>query len=425
MHAHTPTPLFDTLDHLEASYASRKKHLATLLPSTIDIKAAEKDYEQSIQFLQAYHGSAETFKSYRREIERLLQWSWFVREKTLVQLRRSDLEAYLDFCQTPPKDWIGLKHVPRFLEYHGERIINPLWRPFIVAITKKAHKDGQTPQPKNYRLSQSALQSIFAVLSSYFNYLEQEEHTFGNPISQIRQKSKFLRKHQGKRTIRRLSELQWAYILETAEKLAAKNPSLHERTLFMMNALYAMYLRISELAASDRWIPEMGHFFKDRDDNWWFKTVGKGNKERDISVSNAMLAALKRYRLSLGLTALPSPGEKTPLIPKAVGTGPIEGTRHIRKIVQFCFDAAIERLKSDNHTDDAEMLMAATVHWLRHTGISEDVKIRPREHVRDDAGHSSSAITDQYIDIELRARHASAKKKLIKNTAYIEEPNEI
>jgi len=33
--------------------------------------------------------------------------------------------------------------------------------------------------------------------------------------------------------------------------------------------------------------------------------------------------------------------------------------------------------------------------------------------VRDDAGHSSSAITDKYIDIELRERHRSAKKKPI------------
>ena len=127
-----------------------------------------------------------------------------------------------------------------------------------------------------------------------------------------------------------------------------------------------------------------------------------------------MLASLKRYRSSLGLSALPSPGETTPILTKAIGRGPVEGTRHIRKIVQHCFDKTIERLKADGFQEDAEVLMAATVHWLRHTGISEDVKIRPREHVRDDAGHSSSAITDQYIDIELRARHASAKKKLIK-----------
>ena len=68
-------------------------------------------------------------------------------------------------------------------------------------------------------------------------------------------------------------------------------------------------------------------------------------------------------------------------------------------------------MKRDGQSEDAEALMDATVHWPRHTGISDDVKIRPREHVRDDAGHSSSAITDKYIDIELRERHKSAKRK--------------
>ena len=52
----------------------------------------------------------------------------------------------------------------------------------------------------------------------------------------------------------------------------------------------------------------MGHFQMDQEGNWWFLTVGKGNKEREISVSDAMLEALKRYRLSRGLPALPAPG---------------------------------------------------------------------------------------------------------------------
>lgn len=47
---------------------------------------------------------------------------------------------------------------------------------------------------------------------------------------------------------------------------------------------------------------------------------------------------------------------------------------------------------------------------VRYTGISDEVKIRPREHVRDDAGHSSDAITNLYIDVELQARANSAKK---------------
>lgn len=410
---HTPLPLLDALNFLESSFEMQLPIIQIKLAGELCIDKILDDHHYSCEFLRAYRGSEETFKSYRREIERLLQWSWFVQGKTLAELRRCDLENFLVFCQNPPKEWIGVKHVPRFLEKDNLRIANISWRPFVVSISKKAHRAGEIPNPKDYTLSQHALQAIFAILSSFYNYLEQEEYVSGNPVAQIRQKSKFLRK-QSKRAIRRLSELQWSYLIETAELLAAENPALHERTLFIMNALFAMYLRISELTSTARWTPQMGHFFRDMDANWWFKTVGKGNKERDISVSNAMLEALKRYRISLNLTSLPSPGETTPLISKAIGKGAIAGTRHIRKIVQMCFDKAIARLLADGLNEDAEMLMAATVHWLRHTGISEDVKHRPREHVRDDAGHSSSAITDQYIDIELRARHASAKQKLIK-----------
>ena len=61
--------------------------------------------------------------------------------------------------------------------------------------------------------------------------------------------------------------------------------------------------------------------------------------------------------------------------------------------------------------EEADSLGEATVHWLRHTGISDDVKHRPREHVRDDAGHGSGAITDRYIDVNLKDRHRTAKNK--------------
>ena len=403
-----PIPLFDTLEHFNK--AIEHVHLPDLTDGN-----ATLDYHHSVNFLYSYRGSLATFNSYRREIERLLQWCWFTQRKSLKHLTKTSFESFLEFCQSPPKHWIGTQQVDRFIIKDGLRIPNPEWRPYVAAVSKKAFRDGKIPNIKSYALSTSALQAIFSILSSFYNYLEQEDYVTVNPVSQIRQKSKFLRKRHLKAPVRRLSELQWAYVIETAELMAKENPTIYQRTLFIMNALFAMYLRISELAASKRWQPQMGHFYKDLDGNWWFKTVGKGNKERDISVSDAMLAALKTYRLSLGLSALPSPGDNSPLIPKVLGTGPISDTRQIRNIVQSCFDYAIQRLKQDNFIDDADILLSATVHWLRHTGISEDVKIRPREHVRDDAGHSSSAITDRYIDIELRARHASAKKKLIKN----------
>ena len=83
--------------------------------------------------------------------------------------------------------------------------------------------------------------------------------------------------------------------------------------------------------------------------------------------------------------------------------------------MQGCYDRAVEKLAEQGFKEEADAMMDATVHWLRHTGISDDVKIRPREHGRDDAGRSSYSITDRYVDAELKQRHKSAKRKKIRS----------
>jgi integrase len=340
-----------------------------------------------------------------------MHWVWGVAAKTLGVLKPDDIQEFIAFCKNPPLSWIGVHKVPRFIQKADLRVPNPDWRPFVVTLSKTAHRQGERPNPKQFELSQGAIKETFAILSTFYTYLQQEEYVYMNPVALIRQKSKFIRKQQGAPKIRRLSELQWNTLIITAKKMAEADPKVHERTLFILTALYSMYLRISELAASERWVPMMKHFFRDGDGNWWFSTVGKGNKERQIAVSNAMLEALKRWRNHLGLTPLPTLADNHHLLAKTKGKGPIASTNYIRMIVQGCFDKAIETLKAEGHIEESEALLEATVHWLRHTGISDDVKHRPREHVRDDAGHSSSATTDKYIDIELRERHLSAKHK--------------
>ena len=395
-----PFAFFDTLEKMANPFKKPVQLPAKMgdnLPSGF-----LQDYQEASEFIYSYRGSPDTFNTYRREVEHFLHWCFIIVNKTLNQIVREDIETYIEFTNQPPRNWIGKKNVSRFMNREGERVPNPEWRPYVSTS-------------EEYAASQSAIQSLFSVLSSFFNFLIQENYITANPIAQLRQKSKFLRKkQQSKGQIRRLSPLQWDYVMEAAETLARKEPLVHERTLFIMNALYAMYLRISELVETSRWQPQMGHFQSDQEANWWFVTVGKGNKEREISVSNAMLEALKRYRLSRDLPPLPGPGESTPLIHKTRGKGGITSTRQIRGIVQKCFDLATARIRTEGFSDEADRLSNATVHWLRHTGISEDVKHRPREHVRDDAGHGSSAITDRYIDVERTERHASARNKLIR-----------
>ncbi|WP_289245276.1 site-specific integrase [uncultured Methylophaga sp.] len=393
-----PKPIFDTLDSLEQNLAP--------IPSYV----FDNDFAISREFLLAYRDSPDTFNSYRREVERFLQWVYRVAQMNLYQIGREDIENFIRFCQQPPDAWIATKMVSKFIDKEGIKQPNPDWRPFVVKVTKEARQNGKEPIINNYRLSDQGIRAILRILSTYFTFLEMEDYVQSNPVKRVRQKSRLIRTQATQEPIRRLSELQWDYVIETAEAMANEDP-LHERTLFIMSALYGMYLRISELVDTSLWSPMMKHFYQDYGGNWWFKTVSKGNKERDISVSSDMLAALKRYRRSMDLSAFPSPGDNMPLISKQKGKGGISSTRQLRDIVQVCFDNTISRLREHGMESDAENMQSATVHWLRHTGISDDVKKRPKEHVRDDAGHSSSAITDRYIDIEKRERHASAKKK--------------
>ena len=282
-------PLFDTLEHIK----DQKCHITTL-------PFAKKDFNIARKFLLQYDRSVPTFEAYRREIERLIQWTWHVQEKSIVKLNREEIETYLKFCIKPPKRWINLKREKRFMTKNALRIPNPKWRPFVATLSKAEHKKGQLPDKSKYQLSPKAIREIFTILSSFYHYLLVDGVIKANPITLIRQKSNYIQKQQT-RTIMRLSDTQWQYCLNAAKNMAAKNPDLHERTLFIISAMYYMYLRISEFVATDRWIPQMKHFYQDSQENWWFKTVGKGNKMRDIAVCQEMLRALKCYREHLNL----------------------------------------------------------------------------------------------------------------------------
>lgn len=164
----------------------------------------------------------------------------------------------------------------------------------------------------------------------------------------------------------------------------------------------------------------MGNFAPDKRGLWWYTTLGKGNKIRDVAVPDELLTALKRYRESLELPPLPYREEATPLFPKLKGKLGL-GARQIRNIVQDVFDRAIQKLQAVGKLDEAEDLATATVHWLRHTAISSEVEYRPREHIRDDVGHENPATMDKYIDIDRVARHQSAQSKRLKPPSDVKD----
>ena len=402
-----PHPLFDTLENIFDIPDCVFDYIqSTAIPN------AEQEFKLCIEFLKSYAKSPDTFTAYRREVERLLHWTWLICKKSLKDVSRNDIRDYLSFVNAPPKSWISFKTTPRFISQFGLRAANPEWRPFVVRVDKNARRHGKKAEKADYQLSNKSIEAIFATLSSFYTFLQQESYLEINPINLIRQKKGYIQRQQTRKVIRRLSKMQWNYVINAVFDMAAEDPR-HQRTLFLMSTFYLLGVRISELAYGTERIATMGSFAPDKEGLWWFTTIGKGNKVRDIAVPDELLEALKKYRHMLDLPPLPSRADPTPLFPKIKGKSGL-GARQIRNIVQTVFDKAIFALQFKGKIDEAEDLATATVHWLRHTAISTDIETRPREHIRDDVGHENPATMDKYIDIDRVARHQSAQHKRLK-----------
>ena len=378
------------------------------------IPDAREDFLYTQSFLKSYSRKSEaTFRGYRNEVERLLLWAWTIAGKSVIQLKRPDLESYFDFVHSPPAAWVGDSVQDRFKTIGGECRQNKNWRPFAGKLAKEDRKQAMVEgadikvSRDGHTLSHEAMKICYSAVSAYYDYLTDEGYAFGNPIPAIRKQSPYLIKGATQKSIKRLSDLQWDFVLECAEKAADKDP-LHERTLFVIATLKTLYLRVSELSDRSNWQPVWKHYWQDNDGNNWLKVLGKGNKLRDVSVPSALLPYIDRYqRYRSSLTS--SFGINSAMVAKNRGSGGMT-SRQLRRIVQQGFDLAYDRMIAEGFGKEAKALREATTHWLRHTGASQDIATRPLKHMSDDLGHASMGTTDQiYIQSDMKERAKSGK----------------
>lgn len=448
---YTPQPVLPDLSELPGQGLAYKLPVyAKPVDSSI---TAQKDLDVVILFLQKLKENQYSYASYRSELERFLHWSWHIEKASLINHDEFALARYLKFFKapTPAANWIGTTIVPRFLldEGTGERTVNPDWRPFVAKVAKAliaARHDvlkaeainrgdkSKIPKPRaeisDYAPAASTIAAAVRILSSLYEFMAIKKMVPLNYVKLIPQRKTLIGASGKPNRIMRVTKNQWKYVIKTAE-LMADNDDKHERTLFIMSFLYLNYLRISELVHDHLSKPMMSDFWQDPDENWWLHIVGKGVKDRDIPISDDMLKALARYREHRGLQPYPTYDEEEPLIlverTRIIQEGENKGeidpdqalrsTRAVRELVQQCFDQAYERMLAVKTSDPAKQkakaasLRTATVHWLRHTGISEDVKRRKLTHVMKDAGHEKIVTTGLYIEVEDQDRHETAKTK--------------
>ena len=417
-------PLFDAPERMDEPNVFVNEYITRI--ATKNVSDAGLIYEHAWEWLVENRYSPNNFKSYRSEITPFLHWCFEVQEMSLLDVKRSHLSQYIDWCISPPRDLVSTFNSPQFIDCKetGCRRPNPQWRPF----TGKKLPSGEV----KYTLSNNALSTKLAILSTFFSYLINEEVMERNPAMMLMKSGRF--KHQSQssasgeddESVKSFSELQWSYVIDTATRMADEDPDENERTLFMLSLMYSCYLRISEVSARPGYSPVMSQFRRDPKTGVWgfFIPESKGGKRRTVAVSKALLNALGRYRRFLGLEHLPYPNEQTPLFVRhrkgshGRDSGLLNanlGDRQIREIIYAIFEAAAASAENDGFALDAAEMRAMSPHSLRHTGISHDINLhrRPLSHVQADAGHDSIDTTSRYLHTTRTERHESAANKPI------------
>ncbi|MEM5389560.1 tyrosine-type recombinase/integrase [Paraburkholderia phymatum] len=371
--------------------------------------AAANDLDAIRAWLARFADTQTTFGNYRKEAERLLLWSLVELGKPLSSLTHEDCLRYQRFLADPQPAalWVaggGRKH-PR-----GDA----RWRPF----------HGQ--------LSPASARQAMVVLNTLFSWLVQAGYLAGNPLALSRQRAR----KAAPRITRYLEPGLWQAVKDFIASMpqdTARARAHYQRARWLFTLLYLGGLRIAEAGGNT-----MGQFFVRRDTDgtmrWWLTVHGKGDRDRLVPATREMMSELARYRQSLGMTALPSPHEATPLVlpigSTAGGTSGRTGQSSRRKtpapfnqpltraalhtIIKRVFAGAARQLRERGAEFEARaaLLEQASAHWLRHSAGSHmaDRQVDLRL-VRDNLGHASLATTSLYLHADDDHRHHETDEK--------------
>ncbi|NVJ65915.1 MAG: tyrosine-type recombinase/integrase [Gammaproteobacteria bacterium] len=406
-----PTPLYPTFLELKELRLTDYPELHSFLDDLSPWCLQHWDWAKSFLEYTGRNKSKHTYIRFRNEIERFLLWAFLIKEKPIDEYKKTDILEYADFCWKPPITWIATANADRFVLTNGCFVTNSKWRPYKIQAAKS--QQNKEVDKKKYRPSQQTLTATFTAIIAFYKYLMSEEHCLGNPAQIAKKDCRYFITDSQVKEVKRLSEAQWQYVLDTAAEMADLDARC-ERNLFIVAALKTMFLRISELSERENWAPVMGHFWQDEESNWWLKVFGKGRKLRDTTVPPDFLPFLKRYRESRQLSGLPASGENNVLVEKVRGQGGMTA-RHLRRLVQDVFDLAYERMKAGEGAEKAQKLREASTHWLRHTGASMEIERgRALKDLSEDLGHASMATTDTvYVQTENKKRAESGKRRKV------------
>lgn len=381
----------------------------------IGVESSQSDWLITSQFLNRYDDAPATYRQYRGELQCFLNYLWCLGKRSLSNVDNEVIKRYYKFIKNPPAAWTASAVYRAFIDTDGERKPNAQWRPF--------HQPDKTGR---YRASQSRINAARTTLTAFFRYLNAQDYISKDPmvdVSRRDKRAKTVAREDTEPTYRRFTDAQWQCLFQTLEQAADESPR-YERHLFVVVTMKTLFLRVSELAPrqidgeEDR-VPQFSDFRKHDVEGqicWVYNILGKGDKHRAVTLPDAYLPYLERWRRHLGKeTPLPSPRETDPILPSQKGDG--LSKRQIQRTYEQAIGVVIKALQDEGRSDQALAFEAVKTetHYLRHTGASQAIEAGGDiRHISEELGHASPAITEAvYVRSDKNRMRLAGKRRSI------------
>ena len=329
-------------------------------------------------WLNGYKRSSHnTVRSLEKEATRFLMWLHVVKGENASHLplvRTHDMNDYREFLSNP--------------------------RQFPESVLKNFNR---RQQPFRGALSNDSIKQALIILKGMFEALRNIETRDNEPYIKMNPCALIKGLKSKPRSDRNsvLSLSQWRMVQDTIESLPKVNElekAHYNRTRWLFQLLFLSFLRREEVANLHMYsVNDTVSGFRETEHGWAIFVIGKGAKQTEVVATSSLMDELQRYRVSLGLTPLPSFGEDAYAVQPIIGKNRINVTaQQIYAICRRVFQMTADRVEADN-PKDAALFRKASVHWMRHTGISITLNngAEPR-HVQAQARHSSLNVTATY-----------------------------
>ena len=312
----------------------------------------QKDIEAITKWLCGRANRSEnTFDSYKRQAEKLLNWA-LQKNLNLTQFTLESANEYLDYLSDS-----GIK-------------------------------------PKSLRYSRTVLTQMFSYLCD-LGYLNRNVFNLTPPPLVIEEDV----------PIRYLDIDAWIWLWNwlTTRPVKTQEEKIKARDRWLFALIYYTGIRRSEVASG-----KMSDFMY-KSNRWVLKVVGKRKKVRFVSINTILLQELKRYRISLGLNELPSSKEQFGLIIQLKGNKERQLTA--RAIGLMVYNVR-EQVIADCEIDHISMqIKEMSTHWMRHTNITHSYMAgASMETIQDEKGHADPKTTRIYLKTQAEARQRDSEK---------------